>query len=139
MPTLNRLAKMVAKPIPRVVTPQTHAVIDYASVGLFLGAAWFLRRNRGAATASLLCGSVELALVLLTDYSGQVKKPISFRTHRELDYGLAAIAAAIPEALSFAGDDQTKFFRVQGALITLLGELTRSSVEPARRVRTRAA
>lgn len=141
MPTLNSLAKMIAKPIPRVVTPKAHAMIDYASVGLFLGAtAWFWRRNRRAARASLICGGTELALTLLTDYPGGVTDLISFRTHRELDYGLAAMAAAIPEALSFAGDDETKFFRVQGALITLLGELTQqSSTVPSRRNRARAA
>ena len=142
MPTLNRLAKIVAMPIPRVVTPKAHAVIDYASIGLFLGgAAWFRRSNRLAATASLICGGAELALTLLTDYPGGVKKFISFRTHRELDYRLAAIAAAIPEVLAFAGDRQTKFFRVQGAALTLLGELTQSPAvpAPAKRVRARAA
>ena len=140
MPTLNSLAKLVAKPIPRVVTPKAHAMIDYASVGLFMGAAaWFWRRNRRAARASLMCGSAELALMLLTDYPGGALDLISFRTHRELDYGLAALAAAIPEALAFAGDDETKLFRVQGALITLLGELTQDPVVPARRVRARAA
>jgi len=102
-------------------------------------AAWFWRRNRRAARASLMCGSAELALMLLTDYPGGALDLISFRTHRELDYGLAALAAAIPEALAFAGDDETKLFRVQGALITLLGELTQDPVVPARRVRARAA
>ena len=140
MPTLNSLAKLVAKPIPRVVTPKAHAMIDYASVAMFMGAAaWFWRRNRRAARASLMCGSAELALMLLTDYPGGALDLISFRTHRELDYGLAALAAAIPEALAFAGDDETKLFRVQGALITLLGELTQDPVVPARRVRARAA
>ena len=141
MPTLNSLAKIVAKPIPRVVTPKAHAMIDYASVGLFLGsAAWFWRRNRRAATASLICGGAELALILLTDYPGGVTDLITFRTHRELDYGLAALAAAIPEALAFAGNDETKLFRIQGALITLLGELTQSrTVAAAKRVRARAA
>jgi hypothetical protein len=142
MPTLNSLAKMVAKPIPRVVTPKAHSVIDYASVGLFLaGAAWFRRRNRRAAAASLLCGGAELALMLLTDYPAGAKKLISFQTHRELDYGLAAMSAAIPEVLAFTADDQTKFFRVQGAMITLLGELTQSPAlpAPAKRIRARAA
>ena len=89
MPSLNTLAKIVAKPIPRMVTPKAHAVIDYASVGLFLGtAAWLWRRNRRAAVASLVCGSTELAMVLLTDYPGGINKMISFRTHREIDYGL---------------------------------------------------
>src|ERR1700688_1867328 len=92
MPVLNSLARMVAKPIPRMITPKAHAMIDYASVGLFLGtAAWFWRRNRRAAVASLVCGGAELAIMLLTNYPGGVTKLISFSTHREMDYGLAAV------------------------------------------------
>jgi|ERR1700733_5759162 hypothetical protein len=140
MPVLNRLAKIVAKPIPRVVTPKAHALIDCASVGLFLGsAAWFWRRNRRAAVASLVCGGAELGIMLLTDYPGGVKKLISFSSHREIDYGLAAVVASMPESLAFEGDDETKFFRVQGALITLLGELTQPSTLGPKRVRARAA
>ncbi len=140
MPSLNTLAKIVAKPIPRMVTPKAHAVIDYASVGLFLGtAAWLWRRNRRAAVASLVCGSTELAMVLLTDYPGGIKKMISFRTHREIDYGLAAMVAALPESLELNGADERKLFRLQAALITLLGELTESSGLPSRDRRVRAA
>src|ERR1700676_2096900 len=98
MPVLNKFAKVVARPIPRMVTPKGHAVIDYASVGLFLGStARFWRRNRRAAVASLICGGAELAIMLLTDYPGGVKKFISFETHREMDYGLAAMVATMPE------------------------------------------
>ena len=140
MPALNKLVKMAASPIPRMITPKAHAMIDYASVGLFLGTtAWFWRRNRRAAMASLICGGAELAIMLLTDYPGGVTKFISFRTHREMDYGLAAIVATMPESLAFEDADGTKFFRVQGALITLLGELTLSSASYSKRQRVRAA
>jgi hypothetical protein len=140
MAMLNKLAKIVAKPIPRVVTPQAHALIDYATVGLFLGStAWFWRRNRRAAVASLVCGGAELAVMLLTDYPGGAKKFLSFQAHRKMDYGLAAMVAAMPESLSFAEDDEKKFFRMQGALITLLGELTRPYPARSARVRSKAA
>ena len=139
MPVFNSLAKVVAKPIPRVVTPRIHRVIDYVTAGVFLGsAAWFWSRNRRAAVAALICGSTELALVLLTDYPGGVKKSFSFRTHRELDYGLAAMVATMPEALDFKDDDEKNFFRLQGALITLLGEVTQNEIS-IRRSRSRAA
>jgi len=140
MPALNKLVKMAASPIPRMITPKAHAMIDYASVGLFLGTtAWFWRRNRRAAMASLICGGAELAIMLLTDYPGGVTKFISFRTHREMDYGLAAIVATMPESLAFEDRNGTKFFRVQGALLTLLGELTESSAASSRPRRVRAA
>ena len=140
MPVLNRLAKIVAKPIPRLVTPRVHAMADYVSVGAFFGTvAWFWRRNRRAAMASLICGGTELAIVLLTDYPGGTKKFLSFGTHRELDYGLAAMVATMPESLAFNGEEETKFFRMQGALITLLGEVTQPSPISTRRSRSRAA
>ena len=140
MPVLNSLTKVVAKPIPRMITPKAHAMIDYASVGIFLGsAALFWRRNRRAALASLLCGGAELGLMLLTDYPGGMKKILSFETHREMDYGLAAMAASAPETMAFKHTGETKFFRAQGALLTLLGELTQSSGVRSRRGRARAA
>ena len=140
MLVLNNLTKVVAKPIPRMVSPKAHAIIDYASVGIFLGsAAWFWRRNRRAALASLLCGGAELGLMLLTDYPGGMKKILSFETHREMDYGLAAMAASAPETMAFKDTGEKKFFRAQGALLTLLGELTQYSGVRSRQGRARAA
>lgn len=139
MPFLNSLTKIATKPIPRMISPRAHARLDYASVGLFLGAAaLFWRRNKRAALGSAICGGAQLAVTLLTDYPGGVKKTISFASHREIDYGLAAMVATMPESLAFKGDDQTKFFRVQGALITLLGELTQAAPASSR-VQPRAA
>ena len=130
MPIFNSLTKMIAKPVPRVITPKTHAVIDYATVGLFFAAVpLFWRGNKRATLASLICGGAELALVLLTDYPGGVKDFIPFNSHRELDYGLAAMVATMPESLAFKDDNEKKFFRFQGALITLLSELTESPAD----------
>ena len=140
MPLLNSMVKMVAKPIPRMVSPKVHTMFDYVTVGVFFGtAAWFWRRNKRASIASAICGGTELALVLLTDYPGGVKKVLSYRAHREMDYGLAAMVATMPESLAFKEGKEVKFFRVQGALITLLGELSRPASISARRVRSRAA
>ncbi len=140
MPVLNNLAKIAAKPIPRMVGPQVHSMIDYATVGIFLASVpWFWRRNKRAALASLICGGAELAVMLLTDYPGGVKKSISFSAHREMDYGLAAMVATMPESLGFDGADERKFFRVQGAGITLLGELTKPPAIRSKGKRARAA
>ena len=141
MPILNSAAKIVAKPIPKLVTPRIHAMIDYATVGVFLGtAALFWDRNKRATLGCLISGGAELAIMLLTDYPGGIKKFISFHAHREIDYGLAAIIATMPESLNFEDDDETRFFRVQGALITLLGELSQSpAADHKRKTRARAA
>jgi hypothetical protein len=49
---------------------------------------------------------------------------ISFRTHREIDFGLAAMTATMPEFLAFDDDSSRKFFLAQGVLITVANELT---------------
>jgi hypothetical protein len=61
----------------------------------------------------------------LTDYPGGVKKVISFRTHSEIDLGLAAMMASMPEFLAFNNDHGSKLFLAQGALITAVNELTK--------------
>jgi hypothetical protein len=126
MPVLNRIAKVITKPLPRMVSPTAHAVVDYVTVGSFLvSAGFFWRRNKRAALAALICGSADLILSLLTDYPGGVKRVISFPVHREIDLGLAAMTATIPEFLAFKDDSERKFFLAQGALITAANELTR--------------
>ena len=125
MPILNSLARAVAKPIPRMVSPKAHAVLDYVTVGSFLvGAGFFWMRSKRAALASLICGGAELAVMLLTDYPGGVKKVINFRTHGEIDLGLATLTATIPEFLAFKDDSERKFFLAQGAIITAATEIT---------------
>jgi len=128
MPILNRAAKLIAKPVPRMMKPKTHAVLDYISVGAFLTSAlWFWKRNKRAAVAGLICGGAELVVDLLTDYPGGVKPVISYRKHLEIDLGLAAVAATMPEFLFFNNDPEKKFFLTQGAITTLASELSQVS------------
>lgn len=94
MPTLNSLAKFAIKPIPRMLSPKTHSTADYMIIGSFLaGAGLFWQRSKRAALASLICGAAELAVSLLTDYPGGVKKMICFRARRHIDLGLASMTA----------------------------------------------
>ena len=126
MPVLNRIAQVITKPLPRMVSPVAHAVVDYVTVGSFLvSAGFFWRRNKRAALAALICGSAELVLSLLTDYPGGVKRVISFPAHREIDLGLAAMTATIPEFFAFEDDSERNFFLAQGVLITAANELTK--------------
>src|SRR5438477_7759382 len=123
MPILNSLTKVVAKPLPRMVSPKAHAVVDY----MLMSAGYFWQRNKRAALAALICGGAELAVSLLTDYPGGVKKVITFRKHGEIDLGLAAMSATMPEFLAFKDDSEKKFFVAQGALITVATEITQFS------------
>jgi hypothetical protein len=125
MPLLNSLAKVVAKPLPRMLTPKAHAVVDYVTAASFLiGAGLFWHRNKRATLAALICGGSKIGVSLLTDYPGGVTKVIGFRTRREIDLGLAAMIATMPEFLAFKDDSARTFFLAQGALIAASTELT---------------
>ncbi|MBV9342893.1 MAG: hypothetical protein JO159_18665 [Acidobacteria bacterium] len=133
MPILNSAVQIATKPFPKAISPKAHAIFDYLTAGsFFMSAAWFWGRSKRAAIASLISGGAELAVSLLTDYPGGVKKVISFRTHREIDFGLGAMTATMPEFLAFKDEDERKFFLAQGALITALSGLTKF---PEKRVR----
>ena len=89
-----------------------------------MSAVFFWQRSKRAALAALICGGAELAVSLMTDYPGGVRKVISFRTHGEIDLGLAAMTATMPEFLAFKDDSEKNFFLAQGALMTAATELT---------------
>ncbi len=125
MAMFNKLIKMAVKPMPDMISPKGHAVIDYMIAGAFFAtAALFWRKNKRAAVASALCGGAQLGVSLLTDYPGGVRRAIKFSTRRKLDLGLAAMTAAMPEFLNFEDEPQQKFFTTQGVLITVANELT---------------
>lgn len=125
MPMLHSLIKVAAKPIPPVISPRAHAILDYIGVGIFLaGASWFWRRNKRAAIAAGLCGGAKLAVSLMTDYPGGVRRNIRFHSRREIDLGLAAMTATMPEFMGFKDEPQRRFFQAQGALIAAVNELT---------------
>jgi hypothetical protein len=127
MPMLHSLIKVAAKPIPAVISPKTHAVLDYVSVGIFLaGAGLFWRYHKRAAIAATLCGGARLAVSLMTDRPGVLRRrrEIRFQNRRQIDLGVAAMTATMPEFLGFKDEPQRNFFRAQGALITAVNELT---------------
>jgi hypothetical protein len=139
---LNTLAQIAMKPIPRSVSPKAHSIVDFITVGTFLaGAALFWRHNKRAAVASLVCGAADLAVTLLTDYPGGVDRVISYRAHRDIDLGLAAMFATMPDFLAFSDEREKKFFLLQGALTTALAETTQfpEAEQPKEKSATRAA
>ena len=73
---------------------------------------------------ALACSTAQLAIALATDYPGGISKAISFRKHGEIDLGLAAMTATMPEFMNITGAEK-RFFIAEGALITIVHELTR--------------
>jgi hypothetical protein len=125
MPLLNSLTKIAVKPLPRMFSPRAHAIIDYITVGSFLmSSVSFWRQNKRAAVAALVCATSDLAVSLLTDYPGGIRKVISLGTHSQIDLGLGAMTATMPEFLAFKHENERKFFLAQGVLITAMSELT---------------
>jgi len=143
MPILNNVVKVAAKPLPKLISPKTHAVLDYMTVGAFLASAgWFWSRSKRASLAALICGGAQLAVSLLTDYPGGVRRIISFPIHRDIDFGLAAMTATMPEFLAFNEEGEKKFFQAQGAIISAATQLTRfpeKAVRPEKGMKRRKA
>ena len=134
MPNLNAATRMAMAPLPRILPPAGHAVVDFLTTGAFLaGAVWFWKRNRKAAVASFLCGGATLAVNLLTDYRGGSKRLISFPLHRHLDFGLAAATALMPKLLWFDDETEQIFFVAQGAVMTAANQVTRFQPSPNRK------
>lgn len=127
MPVLHSSVKLLTKHMPKVISPRTHAVLDYVTAGTFLAGGVLLlkrRRDKRAGVTALVCGVAETITSLLTDYPGGVTGLISFPTHGKIDMGLAAMTATLPEFMDFANGDDMGFFRAQAVLITANAGLT---------------
>lgn len=124
MARLYAVADTVTRRLPKIVSPRGHAIADYLTAGIFVVAgALFWRTNKRAAAASLLCGSAELALALMTDYPGGIARIVSFPKHGRIDIGFAALTAAMPEILGF--HQGRSFFLLQSGAITATTNLTK--------------
>jgi len=69
-------------PLPKVISPRKHALLDALTIRTFLalGGIWW-RRKRRPAVAALVNGLFVLGYTSLTDFDGDGKKPVSFKTH----------------------------------------------------------
>lgn len=125
MAMLNTVAKAITKPMPRMISPKSHSMLDYVTAGVFLaGAGFFWRRNKRAAIASLVSGTAVAAVSALTEYPGGVNGVFGLEKHRHIEVGLAAMVATMPEFFSFEDEPERNFFRIQGVLMTCISELT---------------
>ncbi len=134
MPIMQKGIAAFSDHFPKVISPKTHALADYATLGGFvLMAALFWRRNRRAAVAATACAAAEAANTLLTDFPGGAAKVMDFRTHGRIDLALAAATSALPGFLGFSGKLEGKFFTMMGINITAVGAMTDFDAEPRHR------
>lgn len=105
--------------LPKVISPKMHAIMDYATIGIWaLVAARAWDKNRTAALGAVACAGAQLATVLMTDFPGGVFKVMDFPTHGKVDMGLAAGATALPNILGITESSEAKWFRILGINIT---------------------
>lgn len=135
---MEKGVNLLSNNLPKVISPKTHAIIDYAVVagGFFAvaGIAW--RKHKGAAIASLICGISETTVALLTDYPGGVAKVIDFPTRGKIDAGFSGVVGTMPNLLGFTDEWPAWFFRSHALAMATVTGLTDFTGE-ARLGRTR--
>src|SRR5262249_60730235 len=110
MPLINSVARVATQRMPKAITPKAHAIIDYLTIGAFLvTGAGYWRGHKRAALSAFFCAGAELALNLMTDYPGGIKKEICFPTHCKIDFSLASMSAGMPD-LSGLEDDRGRMY-----------------------------
>ena len=126
MPVATTVANIVTRPLPRVVSTDSHRIADYVIAGSFLAAAagFYAAGRRRAGAAAGFCGGSTLALSLLTSYPGKPKRLIPMQLHRKLEQGLAGMVASLPEFLALADHGEKPYFRFKAGIITALSNLS---------------
>ena len=125
MPLSTNLTELVTQPLPKIIRPGMHAIIDWGTAGAFLAAGALLwKKNRRAAVASMICGDLIGSLVFLTDCPGGVVKKISFDTHGKIDPAVSALVASMPNLLGFSHEKESKLFQGIGIGLAAVRSLT---------------
>ncbi len=139
MPILETSVKALSNRLPKVISPKTHAIIDYATAGsFFLMGALMWKRHKRAAIGSMVCGAMEANTAMMTDYPGGVYKLISFETHGKIDAGFAGFVGMLPTVLGFGDEAEAWFFRGQAmGLATVTGMTDFGYYEESRSQRRR--
>lgn len=126
MPLLDQAAKLATHKLPKVISPRTHSIIDYAIAGSFFVLGAFLwKRNKRAAVSAITCGAAETAVALCTDYPGGVAKHLNLETHKNIDFAMSGIVSSLPSVLHFADEPEAHYFRAQGLAIAAVAGLTK--------------
>ena len=125
MPLSTNVIELVTQPLPKIIRPGMHAIIDWGTAGAFVAAGALLwKKNRRAAVASMICGDLIGSLIFLTDCPGGVVKKISFETHGKVDPAVSALVASMPNLLGFSDEKESKLFQGIGIGLAAVRSLT---------------
>src|SRR5512147_658719 len=125
MPIMQKGVAAFSERMPKVISPQGHAIADYFAVaGLVLVGLLCWKKNKRAALAAFTFAGEEATNTLLTDFPGGVAKAISFPVHGKIDMGLAATCSALPNFMGFDDEPEARFFRIMGLNTTVVTALT---------------
>jgi hypothetical protein len=125
MPLSTNLTELVTQPLPKIIRPGMHAIIDWGTAGAFLALGALLwKKNKRAALASMICGDLIGSLIFLTDCPGSVVKKISFETHGKIDPAVSALVASMPNLLGFSDEKESKLFQGIGIGLAAVRSLT---------------
>ncbi len=114
MPLLEKGVQAVTNRMPKVISPKTHAIIDYAFIGSFVVAgllAW--KNHKKAAISCFITAGAEATTAMLTDFPGGVWPVISYRTHLKMDAGMSGLIGTMPNLMGFGSESPAWFFRSQ--------------------------
>lgn len=100
-------------PVPKVISPTAHGVIDYCHVAFFFTVGLLCRRrNKRAAAAAFATSGFVLGQSLMTDYRLGVRPVLPFQTHGKMDQVFAATSWMMPLLFGFRGTAAAKIFEV---------------------------
>lgn len=121
----NSATEKAVERLPKVISPSTHAALDYLIVGAtFLAGAWLWNRNRRAAVTALAAGVSELGTVLSTRFPGGIFPAMSFSRHAQVSMGQSAALAAAPMLFGFGRGPGAWMFPAHAAIIGIIDAMT---------------
>ena len=125
MALMQTAVRGMADRLPKVISPKTHAIIDYANAGGFvLMGILLMKSKKRAGIASIICGAAEAGNVMMTDMPGGVARLYSQETHKKIDAGFATFVAAVPSLLGFSSEAKSIFFRTEAVTLAAITGLT---------------
>lgn len=141
MPMLEKGVQAVTNRLPKVISPKTHAIIDFALAGSFIvaGIVSWKQRHKKAAINSFIVAGAELGVALTTDYPGGIAHLISFPARGKIDAGLSGLIGSMPNLMGFSDEWPSWFFRSQAMSMAAVSGLTDFSGREYRRDRYRRA